>query len=207
MSAAATTYGYLSNYSAGAPLGAADRTVAAWIYCDAIGTRMFPFYTGSEATRGRFCPDIQTDGTVKCNYYTGDTSGNGALSATTWHHLAIQVRSSGTLASVWIDGALDHEDTISGGALNTVQDDFIVCAGLTGAFPFSGRVCEACIYDEAVPADDMAALGKGFSPARVRPSALVSYAKLIRDWKVDLGSGVWTSSGTVTPADHPRIYY
>jgi hypothetical protein len=80
---------------------------------------------------------------------------------------------------------------------------------ITTANNFGGDIAEACIYNVALTAAEIAALAAGISPLSVRPDALVAYWPLLdNDGDVD-----WWGQYDVTPvssptyADHPPIIY
>ena len=76
-----------------------------------------------------------------------------------------------------------------------------------GAY-FNGSIADVGIWNEALTANEITSLSKGFPCRLVRPSALVFYSRLIRN-VMDIRNGVALSElGTgTTVSDHPRIIY
>lgn len=74
-----------------------------------------------------------------------------------------------------------------------------------GSF-FDGRVAEVGIWDVDLTDDEIASLGKGFKPYRIRPQNLVFYAPLVRNIQDTKRGVAITNNNTATVAVHPRVY-
>jgi hypothetical protein len=80
-----------------------------------------------------------------------------------WHHI---VASAGPESvDLWVDGA-HHGRKRSGGAPDGVLDEGRLSVGSGGHSPFSGAMRNLRIYDRALSARDVAALGAEDDPRR-----------------------------------------
>lgn len=131
-------------------------------------------------------------------------------SVNTWHH-ACAVCASSTSRSVYIDGGSVGTDTTSKALPPITTTGIGELIDPTREQFFSGNIAEVGIWDVALDAAEIAALGKGFSPVLIRPQSLVAYWPIggndspeLDRWKnrYDL-----TLANTPTKSDHPRIYY
>jgi hypothetical protein len=68
-----------------------------------------------------------------------------------------------------------------------------------------GLIAEVGIWNVALTDDEVLALAKGFTPDQIRPQSLIAYLPLVRT-NQDIKGNAWTTAGTLTAADHPRIY-
>lgn len=71
---------------------------------------------------------------------------------------------------------------------------------------FNGAIADTAIWNVELNAAEIAALNAGFSPAFIRPSALVHYNPLIREIN-DQRGGLFTNVNAATAFPHPRIIY
>ena len=70
----------------------------------------------------------------------------------------------------------------------------------------NGLIAEVGIWNVALTAAEIASLAKGMTCDKVRPSALVFYAPLIRSLQDLSRAAAITNNNTATVADHPRVY-
>ena len=134
------------------------------------------------------------------------TSTSGFTINSWWHGCA--VFTSTTSRTIYLNGGSSATNTTSVSTnANTVDKTAIGCLGRsTNAAFFQGRVAEVGIWNVALNADEAASLAKGMTCDKVRPSALVFYAPLVRNIQ-DLRQGVTlTNNNTATVANHPRVY-
>lgn len=72
---------------------------------------------------------------------------------------------------------------------------------------YTSDVAEVAVYGSQLTTGEIAALAKDISPLKVAPQKLIAYLPLIRDIKDHIKDGALVTSGTLTPAVHPRIIY
>lgn len=128
-----------------------------------------------------------------------------SFSAGAWHH-ACGVFTSATSRAAFIDGGSKGTNATSRAPVGV--DRYVHCIRNDGTFQLDGRIAEIAIWDVALTDDEVAALGRGFSPLLVRPASLIEYWPIIgrTSPEINLRSGgptLTNTSGTV--ADHPRI--
>jgi hypothetical protein len=125
-------------------------------------------------------------------------------SANTWHH-ACGVVSSATSRTIYLDGA----NSATGTASITPSNLNVISIGRRpdGSFGLmNGLIAEVGIWNVALTAAEIASLAKGMTCDKVRPSALVFYAPLIRSLQDLSRAAAITNNNTATVADHPRVY-
>lgn len=69
----------------------------------------------------------------------------------------------------------------------------------------SGDFAEVAIWQEALTAQDVNSLSKGFSPANVRPDSLKLYIPGVRNI-IDYKANLTLTNTNTTVANHPRVY-
>lgn len=143
-----------------------------------------------------------------------DAAGSGlaaytasSYGANQWHH-GCAVFQSNTVRSAYLDGAA--KGTAS--AANSPADLNLVSIGTSRygtstEYTFSGYLAEAAIWNVALTDNEVAILGRGYSPLLVRPQSLVAYWPLIGNEspETDLRGGYNLTVTGATKADHPRI--
>jgi len=139
--------------------------------------------------------------TGNLDLYNGSTviANAGAFTADWQHALAVCELST---ASVFRNGGAKASGSFSSNSASVVRLTLGAAAG--------GGNCdmaEAAAWSVALSDDEAAALGKGLSPLLVRPQSLIFYAPLVREVKDVRRAATFTTSGTPTVADHPRIFY
>lgn len=70
---------------------------------------------------------------------------------------------------------------------------------------FTGDLAECAVWSVALTDAEIASLGKGFKPYRIRPQSLVFYAPLIRNIQDTKGGLTITNNNSATVAAHPRV--
>lgn len=186
-----------------APVTAEPLTLACWFKKVEVTTtqRIFQLRDAAGNARWQLSAAGATVGdplqafSVDAANSTAASSANGII-AGQWHHGA-GVFSAANARQAWLDGTFGASNALS----RTVSG---VNEVSVGAETFTGAIAEAAIWNVALTQEDIQALARGFSPRRVRPTALMFYAPLIRA-SLDLRSGPLTPSATPpTVADHPR---
>lgn len=137
-----------------------------------------------------------------------------ALPADTW--LPIGVTFDGTSLRQYLNGAIEVT-TAFGAAPNGDVDIQLMglMSYLSGSLDsgnpsnnFSnGEAAEYAYWNTALSADEMASLGKGFRPDRIRPQALQFYAPCVRGLQdVRGGRTLVKQAGSDVVSDHPRVF-
>ena len=126
----------------------------------------------------------------------------------TWYQVGGMWKSSSAHMTVVADGTLAIETALNHTPLNVDGVRIGARIDADAATLVDGRVAEVGLWNVELTADEWAALGKGYSPACIRPSGLVFYCPLIDDSDVDLISGnALTATGSPTVGEHPPVIY
>jgi len=126
------------------------------------------------------------------------------LSANTWY--VVTVSYDGTNLNIYLNGSLQTQ-VASADPTAAFNPTFAVFAGSAGGSNFFGGQCaEVALWNVALQAGEIAALGKYVSPLLVRPTSLTHYWPLIRDPVPGFG-GSFTTTGTTTVQTHPAVFY
>jgi hypothetical protein len=130
-------------------------------------------------------------------------SSSTGYSANTWQHAA-GVFTSSTSRAAFVNGGSKGTNTTS------VTPTSLVSTALgmfnaAGSDSMLGALAEVGIWNVALTDDEVASLAKGFSPDQIRPQSLIAYLPLVRTAQ-DIKGNAWTTAGTLTVADHPRVY-
>ena len=190
-------------------------TMACWVYIDEeIDTFEHLAMTISDADGSPYLEllGIQLSGN---NRVRANTSGIAQAEATafysinTWHHFC-GIFASDTDRRAFLDGGNKGTDTtsVSVSGLDTTRLGALAFFSIDLIY-FSGRICEAAVWNAALTDDEVAILGDGFSPLFVRPQAIAAYWPLIRDEDQDrVGGFDLTAFNTPTVASHvDKIIY
>jgi len=160
-------------------------TVSAWIYADdldsnlAILGRLNGHKAGNESdigilANGSVVVQIVVDSTLRTL-----TSTAGDVSATTWHHVAIQAESGNQ--KIYVDNTVVATATTSG-ALGTGVEDIMIGKGyISGWSFFDGNIDEVAIFDAVVSIGDLRDGSK--------PADLTGMSNLQGWWRFEEGSG------------------
>jgi hypothetical protein len=164
---------------------------------------------GSAANRNCFRLILRISGNVAVT--TSDASSTdlaetSAPSANTVFHAA-GVWASSTSRSVYLDGANKVTDTAAStpSGINRAAIGVSRASSIDQAFNSGGRLAEAGFWNAALTDEEIAALAKGIPPIMIRPQNLVAYLPLVRDL-FDARGNAFAITGSLTAADHPRIY-
>ena len=201
-----------SNYigKSSALLTAVPLTMACWFNVTASpGAGAFTLIdlhaSGSNATSNNF--KLQVTGTSPNISVVAQTSGSGAASsgASTgvWAH-GCSVFSAINARAAFLNGANKGTNAASQTPTGINQARIGIVGGSAPGNAVNGRIAEAAIWNVALSDDEVAALGKGFSPRLIRPSALVAYLPIIRDF-IDVKGAGFSVTGSLTVADHCAI--
>jgi hypothetical protein len=127
-------------------------------------------------------------------------------SINTWQH-ACGVFESSTSRSVFLNGGSKNSSSASVIPLLVDKINIGVYrqSGSSGFDSMRGSLAEIGIWSAALTDDEVASLAKGFTPDQIRPQSLVAYLPLVRT-NQDIKGNSWTTAGTLTVADHPRVY-
>jgi hypothetical protein len=195
--------------SATNPVSAAPFTVAAWARVDNITGNKAIVTLNQNSGTNRFALYAAS---ARLSWFVNSSAGNAQAQVTadttanTWFH-GCAVETSAASRTVYINGGLSGSNTTSRtpasiDAINVGTDR----NNNTNTSLLSGQVCEVGIWSAALTLDEIASLAKGITCDKVRPSALVFYAPLVREL-IDVRGGLTiTNNNTATVAVHPRVY-
>jgi hypothetical protein len=138
---------------------------------------------------------------VRNNNFNATARTSVAYSFTDWNYVQGQTENA-TNRSVYLNGGNKASNTTS------------MTPGATGIFIILPRLgtggstdgAEAAIWDTHLNDDEVASLGKGFKPHRIRPQSLVFYAPLIRELQDVARGRAIANNGGLTVLEHPRVY-
>lgn len=135
---------------------------------------------------------------------TDGVSATTSYTTNTWQH-ACGVFASTTSRSVYLNGGSKATSTTSVSPVNLTKINIGVYRTTSPVDPFSGSMAEIGIWNAALTDDEVASLADGFTPNQIRPQSLVAYLPLVRNTQ-DIKGNTWTTVGSLTAVDHPRIY-
>lgn len=121
-----------------------------------------------------------------------------------WFH-ACAVFSSSTLRAAFLNGGSKAINTTSGTPSSLIRTSVGVYRGPLPFDAFLGRMAEVAIWNAALTDQEVASLAQGFTPDQVRPQSLIGYLPFVRNVQDMIGTA-WTTVGSLTVSDHPRIY-
>lgn len=125
------------------------------------------------------------------------------LAADTWYNIIGKY--DGTNLTIHLNGGA-AEATTACGNTNAGTASFIsLFANVSSASFDDGTLAQACLWNVALSADEIAALGKRFHPLLIRPSSILGGTDLIRDVVPFRNS--WTVTGTLTVAAHAPLIF
>lgn len=128
----------------------------------------------------------------------------GTLSTGAWNHVA--GTHNAAALEIFVGGLSGATATAPFTPQNTAEPLLLGRRG--NGFNADGPIAEIGIWDVVLTASEIAALGKGFSPALIRPQSLQGYWPLIGNGSpepdIKKGNGA-TVVGSPTKARHPRI--
>lgn len=163
-------------------------------------------------SRNGFALHVNTSNKLELLCYPGTASPHVQIASTTtandgnWHSAVALVRSgSGNNNAVYMDGAL--EASVNSTGIFGMNDALNLSWGNIGFWtPFNGDMCDVAWWDSIhLDADEIAALGKGFSAKHMRRESLEFYAPLVRATDDRSGGRVASSFGSPSVTPHARV--
>lgn len=201
--------------SASAPVTTWPLTLACWFYtADTTNTGVL-MHVGNKAALSRFLlsyagalsgDPVRTNSIDSSNVNCAANSTSG-YAANTWTHAA-GVHASESSRVAYCNGGNAGTDTATCGGLSGINGLTIGMQQWNNGGAASNAyalIAEAAVWNVALTADEVASLGNGFTPDKIRPQSLVFYAPLVRDL-VDVKGGLTITNNSATVAAHPRVY-
>ncbi len=145
-------------------------------YSANYGTNAGSFIIDANDSGGKFLAGMAAAGTYNTSEFTRPTAG-------AWHHYAIVFDRSAAAANQiipYLDGAAASYTKFSSSAMSgnfSNYNLYLMSRAATGLFG-GGRMAELAVYGGALSANDIAALGKGYSPLLIARSSLLHYFPL-----------------------------
>jgi hypothetical protein len=182
-------------------------TVASWAYW--LGSGNSTVYSESEPSGGTgdwiTLGAGSNIGAASVNFSVNFGSALIACSTNTWNHGCGVWRSSSS-RSAYLNGGSRTDDTTNvnvnlGGFTSLEFGSYR--ATQSGAGYFNGYLAGFGVWNVALDDNEIAALGKGFSPHLIRPQSLVHFIPGVRSSRDLKGSLVTT--GALAPFPHPPI--
>lgn len=200
--------------STGAPITGAPLT----IFCNfnPVATNVTYAIAGldSSTTASRLLA-IQADGAAGAKAQIAAVNGgtfqstNAGInfSASAWQSLA-GVFASATSRVAYMNGGNPGSTGTTSIAPDTINRISIGARGSGGSFlyHFNGSLSDVAMWSAELSSDEIASLGKGFKPSRIRPQSLVFYAPLIRDIQDVRDARTLTNTNGSTVSEQPRRY-
>lgn len=182
-------------------IGTGDFTVCAWVYAISSVVGNAGFWTnGSFAP---LCAAKINDGSGKFGIYlSGYYAFNSTISTGAWYHLA--VKRSGTTLSGFVNGTKEATTHTVSTSISDAISNIGVDATAASSY-WDGYIAEVGLWTAAKSDGMIAGLAKGMSPSCDRNN-LKLYHPILRTLTQCPTGQAFTNTGTVTVADHPRIY-
>jgi hypothetical protein len=135
--------------------------------------------------------------------YTGITPAAGV-----WSHVC-GVWTNNTTQLIYVNGSNKTSNTHAACDPAGLNDTWIAAATPTSSpLEVNAIIAFPAIWNVALSDPDILSLSKGFSPRKIRPDKLVSYAKLTGNSpEPDYKGGSWTLTGTPPFASNPPVYF
>jgi len=189
-------------------------TFACWFNSDSFAAQKYLMSAMDESsgTLNGFVLAVSTLGRAVAFTFGSGTqnSANSTAGGSTgvWGHAAA-VYTSSTSRRAYYNGGSEGTNSTARAPANA-PDNVVLANYRTNAYSstwFDGRIADAAVWNTDLTAAEVAELGKGVSPLKVRPQSLVWYAPLIRDL-VEIRQGLTlTANGSPSAyTDHPRTF-
>ena len=194
---------YLSGGSA--PVTAVPLTICAWFRIATNGGSGVICAVGDATTHCRLSVAAGQVQALSLGGVTGISLTTGSVTvAGGWAHCAAVFAGSSSRTAYLNGVAATTNTTVV--THNAFSETLIGARRLTTIGQFiGGDIAEVGVWNEALTAEEIAGLAKGFSPAKIRAASLVYELRLIRTIQ-DLRRGLaMTNNNGVTIAPHPRI--
>ena len=163
------------------------------------GSTFYGFYIYANAS-------AKVTATAANNNVFAEAQSTTSYSASTWHHVC-GVFSSNTSRTIYLDGAGSATNTTS--LTPTLIDIVTIAAARKSGFVdnyLNGSLAEVAIWNAALTEPEAKSLSAGMSPKLVRPQSLALYLPLIRSAQDQKAALAFTTEGSPTVANHPRVY-
>jgi hypothetical protein len=196
-------------------------TIACWFNVDSTAASNVLAGIGTAGTDNAALMFTDTNGKLRAFSASGGSNASAitatSVSTGTWHH-GCAVFTNATDRRIYLNGGNQADNTTNlafpASANRTYVGAQIYSGGVTNFT--NGRIAEVAMWNVNLSSDEVAALGKGFSPLLIRPASLVAYWPMLAGSSKVGGSSVttidrWktgydlTEVATPTLADHPRI--
>jgi hypothetical protein len=194
-----------------APVTAVPLTIACWVNTSSPAAQVICSVGASGAVdrfQISFLPNSPViNATTVQGATVGSASLNTSIALNTWHHVA-GVFSATNSRQVFFNGTGSTVNT------TTVTPSGISLFNISGALPpslvafFAGGTAEVLLWNDALTAEEIAALAKGFNPRLIRPQSRVYWNRLIRESQdIQRGAALTDIGGATSVSTHPRIIY
>ena len=197
------------------PGNASKFTLAGWVKLNNVGATEQVFMSKYD---GSFGPLFRTlSGKVRMFWIDTGSSGHEAIGATTmstgtWYHIAATwPRATSPGMQVWLNGVVDGADTTNA-TMNATSDStngWTFGARAAATFPLDGDMCEMCMFNDVLTADQILALARCGSPHEVAPGLLVGYWPTFGSYDNQADFSQQSNNlqlvGTLATADHAPV--
>jgi|688.fasta_scaffold519584_2 hypothetical protein len=202
-------------------LGLTKFTLALWIRRDSSGSQQgVGFNSGSGVTETSHRSHIThfTDNRmyfVICNGSSTNGNGNTLQNITGWNHWAMVFDGTQPTNATRLNGyvnGVSQSLTFSGSipsslSSNAVNQQLNIGWNRANNVYSVGAMAEFSTWEDALTAEEIASLSKGFTPSNIRPDKLLSHIPLLRNLQdVVAANALTNTSGNATVANHPRVY-
>jgi hypothetical protein len=190
------------------PATAVPFTIAGWVNPTSLAATQTLWALGGTGL-GYFEARINTSGDLIVDHYDGTTLGrtriDGSMTTGAWQHITC-VFASSTSRSVYRNGGGKTTDTTSVGTPANLTKFVLGVSYQSSAYLqyANTALAEFGAWDVALDDAEVAALGKRFSPPRLRPQSLVGYWPLFGNDSPERDRGKNKNDLTVTGATKSR---
>lgn len=191
-------------------------TFACWFKrSSAVNTTLMCF-NDSALVNKRFLITIRNTNVVRIGHHDNTTSATADTTATAslnvWHH-ACGVFAADNNRTAYLDGgnSVNGTTNVTGSMSSLNQINVGILGGSTSSNYMQGEIAEVCVWNVALNAQEVAALGKGTNPKLIRPENLQLYYPLYGDASPEVNHGLGGSTynltlvNTPTTAAHPPV--
>lgn len=179
-------------------------TLSAWVSFDSQDT------SGGEVISLSNLVTLRLKNVVQGFYFDGTnfqfTTASEDLAGTGWHHVLFYIDDTNDLQKIFIDGIEVGSSTNTTSINYTSGTNTEIGRHPTNnAYDYDGRIAEVAVWSTILSQDEIEALGKGGSPAKIQSGSLEAYLPLLGDASPEPDLSGNSNDGTVTgasPAEH-----
>lgn len=177
---------------------------AAWVYLTANALSGDVLFLGASGSTGNSNIFRLLAGANAVALTNGNLATGSAISLNTWTHIA-GVWASATSRSIYVNGGGKVTNTTSATPSGVDRTTIGKRDNASNDGGLAGNIAEWGFWNAALDDAEVASLAAGAPPLNVRPTSLLAYLPMVRDF-IDLKGAGFSITGSLSAADHCRIY-